>query len=91
MSSKRRFFGCSAGKGRPLREPGAGPARYHLGLRYTDAARDQLLAVQDIYNSKLNELGLLPNVTVSSMVKRWIDERLKAEVEKWKLLEGQDK
>lgn len=70
--------------GRPPRDPDEGPARYHLGLRFPDSERDQLIALQHYFNDRLREMGLPPTVTVSSMVKRWIDERLKAEMEKWK-------
>lgn len=80
---------CAAGMktpkrrpGRPPRDTAAGPAHYHLGLRFPNAERDQLLALRQHFNQQLEVLGLSPTVTVSSMVKRWINERLRAEIEK---------
>jgi hypothetical protein len=69
-------------RGRPPREAGAGPATYHLGLRFSERRRDQLLRCVQAANERARAAGIPSNVTPSGLVTMWISERLDAETAK---------
>jgi len=56
-------------------------ATYHLGLRFRDALRDQLLECVDVSNERMQTQGMPATVTPSSLVRAWIEQRLEEELE----------
>jgi hypothetical protein len=70
-------------RGRPRIDP-ASVAHYHLGLRFPDAMRDRLLALVDEANRELHAKGFPQMITPSSLVRAWIDQRIKQEEDRRK-------
>jgi hypothetical protein len=66
--------------GRKAREDRASVHGVHLGLRLTPELASMLHAVLERANMVATTMGLPPNVTASSLVRRWIEERLRAEM-----------
>lgn len=55
-------------------------AVFHLGLRFPDRMRDDLFACVDAANERARTQGLPANVTASSLVRVWIEQRLAEEL-----------
>ena len=73
---------------KPKRKPGRpkgtlrGQKSFHLGLRFSDAERDKMLAVVANANKLAEETGLPPIFTPSNLAARWIQQRLDEEFSK---------
>jgi hypothetical protein len=65
--------------GRPPREPG-GPGNYHLGLRFNDQRKAQILRAVEEANERARTAGVPANITASGLIAMWICERLDEEI-----------
>ncbi len=65
-------------RGRPPRETG-GPGVYHLGLRFNEHRKQQILRAVEAANERAKSAGLPANITASGLVAMWIGERLDLE------------
>lgn len=71
-----------AGRGRPRRDPSAGPPSFHLGLRFDTKRGDLMLKLVELANERAVEHGIPATVTPSSLAYLWISERLEVEAAK---------
>jgi hypothetical protein len=60
----------------------AGRSAYHLGMRFNEHRRDQLLRLVEAANERARANGIPANVTPSGLVTLWIHERLDTETAK---------
>jgi hypothetical protein len=68
-------------RGRPASDPDAvGPLDYHLGLRFDQRRGEQIRLLLVVANRQVRGRRAGPKVTASSLVARWIRERLDAEI-----------
>ena len=68
-------------RGRPPRDPSSPTSRasFHIGLRLSDARRDQLLRLVTEANKRAETAGLPPTFTASGLVVHAIHQWLDAE------------
>jgi hypothetical protein len=72
-------------RGRPPSDPTSGAAgrgAFHLGLRLNEHRRDQLVHLVELANGRAKAAGIPANVSPSSLVTLWIQERLDLETAK---------
>ena len=72
-------------RGRPPKDPTTtltSRGGFHLGLRFNEVRKQQLLACVEAANARAKAAGIPANVSPSSLTTLWIQERLDAETAK---------
>jgi hypothetical protein len=79
-------------RGRPPSDPDAvGPLAYHLGLRFDERRGEQLRLLLEVENRDRRDRHTKAKMTASSLVARWIRERLDLEIRAHGLVREVDK